>query len=91
VSIGHETFADGLSMIRSMTRGSASRVRERRLLERPRRRGGERDGAVFFSLGPSPVSAFFSLGPSPVSALVVANLARMPIDRIPYHTARVDG
>jgi len=46
-------------MMRSTTRDPASRVRDwrRRLLERPRRRGGERDGCGFFSPEPSPVSS----------------------------------
>ncbi|WVZ54275.1 hypothetical protein U9M48_005100 [Paspalum notatum var. saurae] len=58
VSIGHATFADGRSTMRSTTRDPESRWRERRLWERPRRRGGERDDWTFFSPEPSPVCGF---------------------------------
>jgi hypothetical protein len=59
VSIGHATFADGRSTMRSMTRDPEFRLRERRLWERPRRRGGEHDGWTFSSPEPSPVYGFF--------------------------------
>jgi hypothetical protein len=41
-----------------MTRDPEFRLRKRWLLERPRRRGGERDGGTFFSPESSPVCGF---------------------------------
>jgi len=47
-------------MTRSTTRCPASRVRERLLRERPRRRDGEGDGAFFFlSQEPTPSGGSF--------------------------------
>jgi hypothetical protein len=73
VNIGHAMFADGRSTVRSTTREP-----ERRW-ERPRRRGGERDGLVLSSLS----SAFvFSEGDFEDMA-TAATSALMPIDTTP--------